>query len=214
MIPAWRPSLGEHLFADLAPSLAHRTPLGEYEVPLGAAIFGGAWVFAHAALIGRARSDRLDAIGALLRVAPAAPDGALADAMRELARATVAELKAAPASLLEFWLASEFPAVAWSEERLASVAHEHMPLRAALDSVNLAAVSGAALGATFPDAVEFLWRGAQQQSAPWSRAIAAGIAIDKTPETASLDDAQSATLANIATLVAQHYPELGAAFAR
>ena len=205
---AWRPSLGEYFFSELSPSLLRKKTLGEYKVTFGAAIFGGAWVFARAAVAGRARADRLDELGALLQIAGAAAP--VADGLRAMARETVTELKAAPVSLLDFWLASEFPTTAWTPDRLAWVAVATLPLRVALDTVNLAAVSGVALGATFPEAVEFLWRGASEQGAPhvWSRALAAGVSIDRAPEATPLGDAESAVVADVGSLVREHYPYL------
>lgn len=208
----WRPSLGEHLLTDLPPSLVRKPFDDDPETTLGFAIFGGAWVFCRAAVFGRARRDRLAWFGEILRIELDA-NGVLdtiPDVLRELARHTILDLHAAPRSLLDYWLASEFPTVSWSDARFAAVASAKLPLATTAETANAAAVAGTALGATYPETVEYLWARAHDglDANSWASAAMAGVRLAAPPETLSLADAEAAALSDVGTLVRGFYPHL------
>ena len=208
----WRPTLGEHFLTEMPTDALRKKRFGGYEVLAGEAVFGTAWVFHRAAILGRARADRLDGLAELLRLrrSPSGQPKPIDEALKAVAVETVAQVKTAPRSLLDYWLLTELPSADWSEAALVRLRTASVPLAAVLSGANAAAAAGLAFGAAYPQAVEVLWSDAQHQAGPgpWSRAQRAGVPLTDRPERMSLATAEKSVLEDVATFVAAHYPQL------
>lgn len=226
-----RPTLAEHLSRSRLEGSARKTLFGRYKVPRWHLIELGAWIFGMGAVYGRARREKLELVAELFIGLKAigetfsragfprhvADDGRyVLEALRKIASDGLRHYRDSlgkdPESLNDLLLTSFSPRELdyRNPEILLRLRHERVGISTALQQLDAWLFAGISLGAFFPDLTERMWKNSYEQvdHKVWELAYKSGLEIPKEFTPLPLDEIEKDVLLDVATYIAEYFPEL------
>jgi len=175
----------------------------------------GGWLYQTGAVLGRARSDRLEILAKML-CEPGREEG-FREWLYDLARKRVAEYGRQPDSFFHLFMTTEFQKAGLSLSDpggLKRAAGTKLSLEQAGTMSQLHFLEGVGLGSGFPELTERMWRQAyepikQDTLDAWAEARRYGVHIpipEGSPPT--LEEREQQVLLEVADYAAEYFPEL------
>lgn len=212
MTEGYQFSFGEFIFRMFSDGFIRKGMFGKASVVRGAPIFAGVIVFQTGALLGRARAEKADDLGRLLRLTVGPPATSMDGALNALAEGWRGRSKAAPNTLMDVWVGCEFPNIDLTDPSVMKhLAGTDSNLEPVLKRVEWAATLGVAYGRRFPDELVQLWRQSYEQvmdRGSWDRARAAGVDLPEKQDTQPLAEAEALILRQTSAYAQSYRPEL------
>lgn len=219
MAQAHRPYLGEYFF--MAPARANlKKPLfGAAYITLGPFILAGLHVFTMSAVLGYARSDKLDALMQLLPPVQFSPGADASSSVTShfewMEVQMLQKMGREPTTFLDWWAHTHYPAVEPENmvdpEFARALVKEKVTLSRALEDVTWYAGEGLAFGAKLTPLFERLYREQFETSRnqkKWDLFRAFGLDIPPQQTLIPLTEMVRGLLVEISEYVSQYFPEL------
>lgn len=223
-----RPTLAEYLAGEELGRLVEKRLLRRgYNVGLAPFLITGLSVFQKAALLGRARRDRLEILAEMFvgldalagtRAQLGLPSQAargrqwVVEYLRKVASDGMRYYGEEPESFLDLWLTSFAPPEVdfRDPEKMRHLAKKRIRLGMALDWLDRWVLVGISFGATFPDLTEGLWRESYEEIdlRSWAEAREYGLDIPEQPTPLPLEDMEQQVLLEVAAYAMEYFPEL------
>jgi hypothetical protein len=198
----------------IQPNLEKR-PFGGYDVRYSPVLFGSVWLFTKGAVLGRARSDRLEVLMKLF--GKPGTEGDLCRVLHDGSIEAVKQYGKEPDSFRDFWIKtgpSELETLLSSDlETKKRAIKVKRPLREIMPRLYDWLLHGIGFGATYPELTERMWRQDYEtpppELDPIKRRLAEAGGVAGGPwEPSPLEEQEHELLVLVAYFVGEHCPEL------
>lgn len=210
-----QPSLGQHLGTRAVSRVVTKGLFGGYFVRFSPLFWGaGLWVFEKGAVLGRARSDRLEIVARML-----SQPGRERDACDFLRRTGIEQIKQwveeygkEPDSFHDFWAKTQFEGIDLLDlDMIKRLSNKKYRLGEVLPKLNEWLARGIGFGAASPELTESMWRNTYEVTRDedrWVKAARAELSIPDQPARLTLEEMQHLVLFQVAEYAAEYFPEL------
>jgi len=206
-------TLGQHMSHEALKPLVKKKLLGGYEVLFGPCICTvSIWLFQKGALLGRARSGRLNVLVELLPItwANSGKEADVCGVLREEAKKRLDDFGMEPDSFPTFWLKTEFSTLDLSSLEVLMLSMKKVCLGKILPMLDTWIMSGIGFGATYPELVQKMWVGTYEtliDKDKWVKSREYGLAIPKEQIPMPLGEKEQHVLLEVGRYVYKYFPQ-------
>jgi len=206
-------TLGQHMSHEALKPLVKKKLLGGYEVLFGPCICTvSIWLFQKGALLGRARSGRLNVLVELLPItwANSGKEADVCGVLREEAKKRLDDFGMEPDSFPTFWLKTEFSTLDLSSLEVLMLSMKKVRLDKILPKLDTWLMSGIGFGATYPELVQKMWVGTYEtliDMDKWVKSREYGLAIPKEQIPMPLGEKEQHVLLEVGRYVYKYFPQ-------
>lgn len=207
-------TLGQHMSHEALRPLVRKKLFGGYEVLLGPCICTvSIWLFQKGAILGRARSGRLNVLAKLLprTWANSGKETDICGVLQEEAKKRLDDFGIEPDSFPTFWLKTEFSTLDRTNLELIMLSMKKVPLGKIVPKLDTWLMSGIGFGATYPELVQKMWKGTYEtlmNMDKWMKSKEYGPAIPKEQTPLPLEEMEQNILLEVGRYISIYFPQL------